>query len=874
MLAVKVCRKLRPPIGPSSPWAKKPAIGAALVAAATRAASWSGSPKKPRPRPLQENNSTPRGRHRATGVSSSSRSSSAASASRTWNWRVWPIATLSATAIEPVSGSAPSRPLTRKSPRSKLALCSSMTWPTWRPPPRSSSCSCWSRPASIWRSRSTAGRPPSSWTMLPSPRVTANGEPTGRQPWLTTARMSTGPTRATPTAPPSSSSVPLSRRCRPASLAPETIPPSTGRPGCSWLSRSRKLSAGKVNGSASRSTLARSSSGRSGQPPMPTPSSRGSTRSANGRTLTPGSRAIQTARPGSSSTSRPSPITPWAVQPMMAEVPVRSERLRAMPVAASACSMVKKQTTRSGAPPSWPRAAGMTSSRALAWSGAVETAAPKVSMALGYPVSTLRLIHRGIPLGFPGPLLLIHRGTPLGFPGPLLGALADPLEVGGVGAGEASAPDKAVPCHGLDQPLVPVDLEGDGDPPGMARQLATPGVAQQPRAPAAAVAPELADVDQVPETLALEVGHGLGKVADDQPVAAHPPEQGHLPGDQVGLGPGRVGPALVQAGQGELAEAGLDLAHRQDPVAAPYERPVPWGDEPDRPALEQLADLGAEVIHRAARPDQQVGGALDAVAAGKAPLEGDLVATQQRVVDHPADLQGPVAVQLQLAARLDPAELGPGPGQDRALGQQGGQLAAGTAGGAGVGVGVDGHRLQRHDLVAAPPAGRRQRPGAHGADGGHPGRVADPPDLLLGEPAGGPDQQLVAEGVQVSGTRPGHPGAPPVRPGAGRPAPLGHERDPPGHEHRQPGEDRQPPPSRGHARTPFWLRVSVTIGNRVAPVNQRVFHRSVTCGHRAPARGSVPGGSTRCRTWQDLLGPVAENVVPRCWVGGCVRRWG
>jgi hypothetical protein len=28
-------------------------------------------------------------------------------------------------------------------------------------------------------------------------------------------------------------------------------------------------------------------------------------------------------------------------------------------------------------------------------------------------------MHRGTPLGFPGPLRPMHRGTPLGFPGPL-----------------------------------------------------------------------------------------------------------------------------------------------------------------------------------------------------------------------------------------------------------------------------------------------------------------------------------------------------------------------------------------------------------------------------------------------------------------------
>ncbi len=67
MLAVKVVQEVRGrQSGPSSPSAKKPAIGAASVAAATRAASWSGSPK-PAPRPLQENSRTPRGRHRDTG---------------------------------------------------------------------------------------------------------------------------------------------------------------------------------------------------------------------------------------------------------------------------------------------------------------------------------------------------------------------------------------------------------------------------------------------------------------------------------------------------------------------------------------------------------------------------------------------------------------------------------------------------------------------------------------------------------------------------------------------------------------------------------------------------------------------------------------
>ncbi len=59
------------------------------------------------------------------------------------------------------------------------------------------------------------------------------------------------------------------------------------------------LLAGKLNGSVQQQQrrLARSSSGRLGQPPMPTPSSSGSTSSANGRTVDPGQRlAIQTGQ--------------------------------------------------------------------------------------------------------------------------------------------------------------------------------------------------------------------------------------------------------------------------------------------------------------------------------------------------------------------------------------------------------------------------------------------------------------------------------------------------------------------------------------------------------------------------------------------------
>ena len=57
-VAVKPCRKLRPPTGPISPAQKKPPTGAAS-ASSTASASWSATPNMPRPRPLQVNISAP-----------------------------------------------------------------------------------------------------------------------------------------------------------------------------------------------------------------------------------------------------------------------------------------------------------------------------------------------------------------------------------------------------------------------------------------------------------------------------------------------------------------------------------------------------------------------------------------------------------------------------------------------------------------------------------------------------------------------------------------------------------------------------------------------------------------------------------------------
>ena len=56
-LAVNPCMKFLPPIGPNSPWAKKPASGMGPSASRSTPASWSGVPNSRVPRPLQVNSS-------------------------------------------------------------------------------------------------------------------------------------------------------------------------------------------------------------------------------------------------------------------------------------------------------------------------------------------------------------------------------------------------------------------------------------------------------------------------------------------------------------------------------------------------------------------------------------------------------------------------------------------------------------------------------------------------------------------------------------------------------------------------------------------------------------------------------------------------
>src|SRR5207302_7503305 len=60
-VAVKPWRKLRPPTGPISPAAKKPAVGAPPSSRSIASASWSAMPNIALPRPLHENTTAPAG---------------------------------------------------------------------------------------------------------------------------------------------------------------------------------------------------------------------------------------------------------------------------------------------------------------------------------------------------------------------------------------------------------------------------------------------------------------------------------------------------------------------------------------------------------------------------------------------------------------------------------------------------------------------------------------------------------------------------------------------------------------------------------------------------------------------------------------------
>src|SRR6266511_1306194 len=171
---------------------------------------------------------------------------------------------------------------------------------------------------------------------------------------------------------------------------------------------------------------------------------------------------------------------------MIAAVPVRSERPSEIPAAASACSMEKKQTTRSGRSPTGVAARG----------------------------------------------------------------------------------------------------EVQADPPGEAGQPAGgAGAGQAPARPT-----ERRRVDEAGQVLALEVGHGRGQVAEDQPVAADLAEHRDGLAAEIGVRPARARDRVGEALDGELPEPELELRHREGAVARPEPGACTGELEGEPPAAQQAPD--------------------------------------------------------------------------------------------------------------------------------------------------------------------------------------------------------------------------------------------------------------------------------------------
>ena len=188
-------------------------------------ASWLASPNISAPRPLQVNTRAPAA---SWPERRSDRSSPAVAASRTWNWTTAPTGTSAATASEPASRSAPSRPRMRKSPRPKSNVCSSTTITAQqslggeRPLDRVER-------GHGFHEAVEGGTDASSRITWRSALVTVKGCPIGRQPCETTVAGDTDGSSRRPTAPCETTRDPTSRRLPPGPRAAEAMPPITGQ---------------------------------------------------------------------------------------------------------------------------------------------------------------------------------------------------------------------------------------------------------------------------------------------------------------------------------------------------------------------------------------------------------------------------------------------------------------------------------------------------------------------------------------------------------------------------------------------------------------------------------------------------------------------
>ena len=181
-----------------------------------------------------------------------------------------------------------------------------------------------------------AGRRPSSRITFPSARVTIIDRPTGRQPWLTTVRMASGPSRIRPTAPSSKTSPSSARRFPPGACEPLAIPPTTRSPGARVSKVWNKRSAGKLNGSPISSTVRPANPRAAASPGSPTMSDSSQVRRRGRTWIDAGRRMAQRETAGSPSTSRPSPMIVSPVTARKCSLIRRSRQIRARSLTAEA----------------------------------------------------------------------------------------------------------------------------------------------------------------------------------------------------------------------------------------------------------------------------------------------------------------------------------------------------------------------------------------------------------------------------------------------------------------------------------------------------------------------------------------------------------
>ena len=204
--------------------------------------------------------------------------------------------------------------------------------------------------ATISSSLASAGLPASSSSTLSSAAVTTIVGPIGRQPWLTTVRAPTAPPRNTPTAPRSYTLPSAISRVEPCPRRPgghatdqrqagqrlvEPLDEGVGRERVGIGEQHRDLVVGVRSGRPTTASAPRRASPRGGTADRTSGSTRG-----------------PDADRGVSSTPRPPPITPAALQPSTARRRSgRQTRSRAPATASGSAPQTNKQTRSGGWPP-------------------------------------------------------------------------------------------------------------------------------------------------------------------------------------------------------------------------------------------------------------------------------------------------------------------------------------------------------------------------------------------------------------------------------------------------------------------------------------------------------------------------------------------